>query len=136
MADRSRILSAALLGVAGGMRTFVPPAALSLRGRLVEHPLSYIVAGMALGEMAADKSPRMHSRLEAPGIAGRLAGSGSGGYVLAGPAGAAIAAGVAMAVAQVCSRGRGVLAARLGSDLPPALAEDAAAIAIAAYATR
>lgn len=136
MPDRSAILSAALLGVAGGMRTFVPPAALSVRGRLADGPLRWVAPAAAAGELVADKHPAMESRLEPMGIAGRLVGSGSAGFVLAGPAGAAAAAAVAMATAQVCARARAPLAARLGSDLPGALAEDAVSVAIAALATR
>jgi len=136
MADRSRLLSTALLGVAGGMRSFVPPAVLSARGRYAPVPRAYMVYGLALGELVADKHPKMGARTEPPGIAGRLLGSGSGGYVMAGREGAALCAGVALATSQVCTRLRGVLAAKLGSDLAGAFAEDALALGIAAYATR
>jgi uncharacterized membrane protein len=131
-----RLVDAAILGVAGGMRSFVPPAALSARGRYAPLPRPYVVYALALGELVADKHPRMGARTEPPGIAGRLLGSGSGGYVLAGREGAALCAGVALATAQICRRLRGVLADRLGSDLAGALAEDALALSIAAYATR
>lgn len=136
MSDRSKLASAALLGLAGGMRSFVPPAALCLRGRYAPVPRAYMVYGLSIGELVADKHPKMGSRTEPPGVAGRLAGSGSGGYVLAGPAGAAVCAAVALASSQVYTRARGALAKRLGSDLPGAFAEDALALAIAAYATR
>lgn len=136
MADAERLVNAAILGIAGGMRSFVPPAMLSARGRYAPVPRAYMVYGLALGELVADKHPRMGARTEPPGVAGRLLGSGSGGYVMAGREGAALCAGVAMVTSQICTRLRGVLAARLGSDLAGAFAEDVAAIAIAAYATR
>ena len=136
MAKRSEILSAALLGVAGGMRSFIPPAALAARRRLPDPRLRTVALIAIAGELVADKHPAMESRLQPLGIAGRLFGSGSGGFVLAGPAGAVVAAAVAMASAQVCARGRVAVSARVGSDLPLALAEDGAAIAISAYATR
>ena len=136
MPERSPLVSAAILGLAGGMRTFVPPAALSLRGRLIDAPLAYIVAGLAVCELAADKHPGMASRLEAQGTLARLAASGSAGAILAGPLGAAVAAAAAMATAQACSRARVALAPRVGSDLPAALAEDCASLALAAWATR
>ncbi|MGZ4278271.1 MAG: hypothetical protein ACXVFN_07720 [Solirubrobacteraceae bacterium] len=136
MPDRARILSAAVLGLAGGMRTFVPPAALSLRGRLVAPPLALIVAGTAAGEMAADKHPAMPSRLGAQGIVARLAASGGAGAVLGGPAGAVAAAVAAMASAQACSRARVAIRRRTGHDMPAALVEDVLSASLAALATR
>ena len=136
MADADRLVNAAILGIAGGMRSFVPPAVLSARGRFGPLPRTYMVYGVALGELIADKHPKMGARTQPPGIAGRLLGSGSGGHVLAGREGAALAAGVAMVVSRLCVPTRSALARRLGSDLPGALVEDALALAIAAYATR
>jgi uncharacterized membrane protein len=136
MTEPPELLSAALLGVAGGMRSFVPLAALGLRGRLPGGPLRTVVLVASAGELVADKHPAMESRLRPMGLAGRLVGSGAGGYVLAGPAGAALGAAVAMATAQASARGRGALAGRLGSDLPAAFAEDGASAAIAALSTR
>jgi uncharacterized membrane protein len=136
MPDRSRLLSAAVLGLAGGMRTFAPPAALGLRGRILDPPLARIVAGTLAGELVADKHPAMQSRLAVQGIAARLLASGGAGAALAGLPGAAVAAAAAMVSAQACSRGRVALAARTGTDVPWAVLEDALSLGLATLATR
>src|SRR3954453_22213840 len=96
MANRDDLLAAALLGAAGGMRTFVPLAALSLRGHAdLGGTMRLIVGGAAAGELGAEKLPQAPSRLEPLGLGGRTATAALAGLVIAGPAGSALAAAVA-----------------------------------------
>ncbi|UJA19200.1 hypothetical protein HJD18_02595 [Thermoleophilia bacterium SCSIO 60948] len=127
---------AAVLGLAGGMRSQVPWAAMAIRDRGFRRPGGLIPIGAFAGELIADKSPRMPSRLRARGLAFRLAGSGSVGFALAGPRGAAVAASTAMASAQVMSRGRVALGERTGIPDPVLAAiEDGLALGLALWAT-
>lgn len=125
-----------LLGMAGGMRTFVPPAVLALDGRITGR--ARIVAfAFCAGELVADQIPGIPSRLEARGIAGRLISSALAGRALTGETqGALLAAGTAFTSAQVCARGRAALAARTGSDRPWAVLEDVLALGVGTLAVR
>src|SRR5580700_5259431 len=74
------LVSAALLGLGGGLRSFAPPAALALRVRgPLAGPARFIAFGAAAGELIADKQPQMSSRLALRGLALRLGFSSSGG---------------------------------------------------------
>src|ERR1700722_12669115 len=119
-------LGAALaFGLGGGMRSFAPAVALTLRGR---GPLAgrarFIVIGAAAAELIADKVPSMPSRWSPRGMLPRVAFSAAGGRALGGGSGAAIAAAAAVGAAFAGSRLRVKVPGR-GRQLAAALAEDA-----------
>ena len=126
---------AALLGGVSGMRTFMAPAVLALRGRLVRNPARYALLAAAAGELAADKYPAIPDRIDPPGLAGRLTSAAVSGRTVAGAPGAALAAGIALAAAAASWRVRGELAEQVPDPLLGA-AEDALAISLAWVATR
>ena len=69
----SALRDAALLGGVSGMRTFMAPAMLAVRGRLRRRrELRVLVA--AAGELAGDKIPAIPDRIEPPALAGRVTG--------------------------------------------------------------
>jgi hypothetical protein len=134
-----RGLSAAIgLGLAGGMRTFVPPAAIALRDRRPDSRVLRLAVLLAsAGELAADKHPSAPSRTDPVGLAGRLAASGSVGLVCAGPLGGLFAGGAAIASAFAMHAVRGELGERTGLPDPVlGSVEDSLAFAIARAATR
>jgi uncharacterized membrane protein len=138
MADDDRDLtSAALLGLAGGMRTFAPLTALSLHEMAgFGGPFRFIAVGAAGGELVADKHPDMPSRLAPRGFGLRLLFSGLGGFVLGGPRGALVGSAVAGTTAFALNRTRVALQSRTGRNAPWGAVEDALAIGLAAAATR
>jgi uncharacterized membrane protein len=113
---------AAALGFSAGLRTFTPQAAL--------HPRRQTVL-MAAGEIAVDKLPITPSRLEPPGLIGRLASGAFAGVVVAGRTGAAVGALAALTGSYAGARVRG-----LRPGFSTALAEDAVAVGIALAAVR
>ena len=120
-----RLVSAALLGLGGGLRSFAPPVALAVRGRgPLTGPARYIAFGAATGELIADKQPQMASRLALRGLALRLAFSSSGGRDLGGWEGAGVATVAALAAAFAGSRLRVKVHGR-PAQLAAAVAEDA-----------
>ncbi len=124
-----------ILGLGGGMRTFMPPAMLALHGRMGRRgrTAALLVAG---GELVADKLPQMRTRLEPGGLGARAISSGLSARALAGDGAAPVAAAVALASAFACARGRAALAARTGSDVPWAVLEDALSVGLVALAVR
>jgi hypothetical protein len=127
----SRRLDAALLGLAGSMRTFTPGAALAARGRLPERvrPLAY---GAAAIEYAYDVSPVALRRTRWPALGARTVVGTLAGARLAGPAGAAIGGVAACAGTFASYEARRRAGAATGvPDLALALAEDAIAIGLA-----
>ena len=124
-ASNRQLRSAALLGLACGLRTFSAPAALALRKRPLNAPRRAVLLA-ALGELVADKLPSMPSRLERRGLTGRLLSSSATGGAVAGPTGAATAALAALASAVAGNRARSAIASPLG-----AFAEDGLAIGLA-----
>jgi uncharacterized membrane protein len=122
-----------LTGVAAGSRTFVPAGALVLRGRA---PRLLLLA--TVGELVGDKLPWAPSRLDPGPLGGRAVSGAVGAVALGGGGGGALlgAAG-ALAGAWAGARGRARLSAGgTRSDLPGAVAEDAAALALAWAVTR
>ncbi|MDT4928127.1 MAG: hypothetical protein QOF92_994 [Pseudonocardiales bacterium] len=95
----------------------------------------------AAGELIGDKLPQTPSRTSPPGLLPRVALGATAASVLAGRRGesqrlaAAIGALAAAATSFGGVRARAAWAARVGSDLPGALAEDALAVATAFTAT-
>jgi uncharacterized membrane protein len=89
-ASASAVLErAAVLGAATGMRSTVALTALILRRRdglpaVLRHPAARPIAAVADGaELVADKLPGTPSRLDPPGLAGRLIFAGLAAAVLA-----------------------------------------------------
>ena len=134
---------AAVLGAATGMRSTVALTALILRRRdglpaALRHPAARLIAVVADGaELVADKLPGTPSRLDPPGLAGRLVFAGLAAAVLArsehrGPILPALTASVtALAAAKICHDARAALD-RCLPDPVVAVAEDALAIGFAA----
>jgi len=134
---------AAALGAATGLRSTVALAALILRRNdglpaVLRHPAARPAAALAdAGELVADKLPATPSRLEPPGLAGRVVSASLAAAVLARsghrrplPA-MAVASAAALAAAKVCHDARAALARHL-PDPAVAVAEDALAIGLAA----
>jgi hypothetical protein len=130
------LVSAALLGLGGGLRSFAPPVALALRGRgPLAGPARFIAFGAAAGEFIADKQPQMGSRLALRGLALRLGFSSSGGRDLGGWEGAGVATVAALAAAFAGSRLRVEVHGR-PAQLAAAVAEDTLSYALVLAAVR
>ncbi|MEA2170561.1 MAG: hypothetical protein QOF76_3861 [Solirubrobacteraceae bacterium] len=127
---------AALLGFAGSMRTFAPPAVLAARGRVRGRPRVALVA-MGLQELAYDKIPGIPSRAEWWGVAARGTSSGLSAASFMGPEGGAVAAASAVGSTYLTVKARQWVCARTGwRDQYYALAEDAVCVALLWAATR
>jgi uncharacterized membrane protein len=147
----SVLLRAAVLGVATGGRSATGLAALAVTtprsaggwvGRLGGTWGRRLALAAALGELAADKSPAVPSRLSPPALAGRVTAGLVGGAALARRAGAApvvpalVAAGAVVAGSVVGARWRAYAAGKGWNPLAAALAEDAVVLTLAAAAAR
>jgi uncharacterized membrane protein len=136
------------LGLATGARASAPLTALTwTAGRRdpswLAHPATKALASaMSAGESIGDQLPSAPSRLEPAGIAPRLVLGAAAGALLArrhrgspwsGAAIGVVAAGVG---AVAGSRFRAVAAAKLSSDHPGAVVEDAVVVGLAGYASR
>jgi uncharacterized membrane protein len=128
------ILLALGIGFAGGLRTFMPVAALRFPYRDWTSVLALVVE---LGEVIGDKLPRVPSRLSPGPLVGRCVVGGYGGLVVGGKLGLDVAAAVLIGIAGAvfgalsgAAYRRGVARVRL-PDLWFALIEDAVAAAIA-----
>ena len=142
-AQGSVLEHAAVLGAATGMRSTVALAALILRRSdglpaVLQHPAARRIAVTADGtELVADKLPGTPSRLDPPGLIGRLIFASLAAAVLArsehrGPIPSMLTASVAaLASAKICHDVRAALARRLPAPAV-AVAEDALAIGLAA----
>ena len=131
------VARAALLGIAGGMRTTVPLATLAARGRIARTgPGRYLIFAATAAELVGDKSPAAADRTGAVGLPGRLATSAFAGRSLGGWPG--LAAGLLGAGIGTFTSFR--LRAQ-GSDVLPlaepvvAALEDAVALGLGALAT-
>jgi uncharacterized membrane protein len=134
---------AAVLGAATGMRSTVALAALVLRRSdglpaVFRNPTARRIAALADGaELVADKLPMTPSRLDPPGLAGRLISAGLAAMVLARSAhrtpipAVLTASAAALAAARVCHDARAALARRV-PDPAVGLVEDVLAIGLAA----
>jgi len=128
---------AALLGVAGGLRTFMPPAALVVRQGRPSGRAGTALVVAAAGELIGDKLPQMPSRTDSRGLAARFTSSGACGFALAGPRGAGVAGASAMAGAFAGFHARRWLGRRTGWPDPAcAVVEDGVAVGLAALGTR
>ncbi|KPF66925.1 hypothetical protein IP88_12495 [alpha proteobacterium AAP81b] len=140
------ILLALLIGIIAGLRTMMAPTAiawaaatggLDLAGSwlafLGARYTPWIFTALALGELVTDKLPVTPSRKTPPQFIARLISGGLGGAAIGIGVGSlwfGLALGVVGAVIGTFggAAARGWLAARLGSDRPAALIEDAVAI--------
>ncbi|MBJ7602129.1 MAG: hypothetical protein JF888_02880 [Candidatus Dormibacteraeota bacterium] len=128
---------AAALGAAGGLRTFLPLAALGARGAPRRPWLARGLGVLAGGELIGDKLPATPSRLAGPALAGRAVSAGLAGARLAGPTGAAVAV-----LASAVTAYGGYHARRRLTEITPlpdwavALAEDSLALALAGVGSR
>jgi uncharacterized membrane protein len=148
------LVSAAILGVACGLRAMIGLAAvswaanssyLSLEGTwlsFVGKPMTpYITSVLALGELVTDKLPKTPSRLVPPQFGARLVIGGLGGAAIGIPHGHLAAGLIAGLIGSVVGtvagfKGRALLARAFGRNLPAALLEDVLAIALAFLALR
>jgi uncharacterized membrane protein len=103
----------------------------------LRHPAARLIAATADGaELVVDKLPGTPSRLDPPGLTGRLISASPAAAVLAcsehrGPIPSMLTASVAaLAAAKICHDARAALARRL-PDPVVAVAEDALAIGLA-----
>jgi uncharacterized membrane protein len=132
--DPADLGAALAFGLGGGMRSFAPAVAVTLRGR---GPLAgrarFVVIGAA-AELIADKLPSMPSRWSPRGMLPRVAFSAAGGRALGGRPGAVVAAAAAVGSAFVGSRLRVKVPGR-GRQLAAALAEDALSYGLVLTAT-
>ena len=146
------LLCAFVLGLVAGLRTFMAPAVVSWCARVgilsvASTPLAFmgykytplIFTLLAVIELVGDKLPRTPSRKSPPQFIARIV-SGSLAGVTIGAAAQSLLLGLVLgalgAVAGTLggAAARGKLAAAYGRDLPAALTEDLAAIAIAVAA--
>ncbi|WP_417309948.1 DUF4126 family protein [Devosia sp.] len=143
------IIAILMLGLAAGLRTFMPLAAISVAAffgwidlsgtwaAFVGHPVTtVIVVLLALGELYGDTRPETPSRLMLPALIGRTIAGALAGLIVSLPAGnpwlgliLGAIAGVAGTYGGHAARLR--LAKALKRDLPAALIEDAVAIGLA-----
>ena len=127
-------LSAFLLGIVAGLRTFTAPAALFLaKGGTA----GYILAAIALGELVGDKLPKCPSRLNPLAVMARMISGGFVGWTLAGGRRAdTLACAVLGILGALVGTFFGHAARSAGTKkigaIPAALVEDAVAIGLAA----
>ena len=138
----------AALGLATGSRASAALTALTWTANRrdpawLDHPVTRAAASaMSAGESVGDQLPSAPSRLEPAGLVPRVVLGGFAGGVLARRYGASMWSGAAIAVAGVAAgayggvRLRALAAAKLGSDHPGAVLEDAAVVGLGAFATR
>ena len=127
----SLLLRAAALGAAAGGRSVTPLAAVADRGFL-----RVAARAAALGELVVDKLPGTPSRLAPAPLAGRVVAGALAAGIYAHRRGrsvilpAAVAGAAAIAASYAGASWRS-FAGRHGLDLPAAIAEDAATVALA-----
>jgi uncharacterized membrane protein len=143
-------LSALLIGVICGLRTFMGPAAVSWAARLGWLPVGdswaaflgsaytpYIFTVLALIELVVDQLPQATSRKAPPSFGARILSGGFCGAVVGTASGSLIGGLIAGIVGAVIGTLGGYaarmrLAKAFGKDMPAAFIEDAVAI-VGAY---
>ena len=130
-ADPAAAVAPLGLGIANGMRTMTPPAAVALRRAGTPDPLRWALVLAAIAELGLDKHPAAPSRSGLQGMPGRaLAGSGVGWFAN-GHEGALIGGSSAVASGLAMETLRGRLGERF--EVPDAalgVVEDAIAVAL------
>ena len=143
------LLCSFLLGIVAGLRAMMAPAVVSWFARsgvlaVASTPLAFmgfrytpiIFTVLAVGELINDKLPKTPSRKAPPSFIARIVSGGLTGATI-GAAGNSLFLGLIVgAIGAVAgtlggAAARAKLAAALGRDLPAALIEDVAGIAIA-----
>ncbi|WP_373873481.1 hypothetical protein, partial [Actinoplanes octamycinicus] len=137
MAD-SVLVRSAVLGASAGARSLTPLARLALRKR---GWIRVAAGAAALGEMVFDKSAKAPSRLKPAPLAGRvvlgaIAGAAYARRRGAGMVGPAAVAGLTAGAASFAGARWRAYAARHDFAVPGAVAEDAAAVALAWASSR
>lgn len=138
-----------LLGVATGGRNMVGVAALAVTARPPKSQkalwLRRVAVAASAGELVVDKLPQTPSRLETRSVVARVVVGGLAGGLLSWREGAGrvrtgvcavLGAGGAAAGTQAGAAWRKAASDRAGDDLPGALAEDAASLALALSSAR
>ena len=146
----SLYVTALLIGVIAGLRTFMAPAAVSWAARLGWLPVGdtwaafmgfaytpYIFSVLALVELVTDQLPQTPSRKVPPQFGARIVSGGFAGAVIGTAGGSLIGGLVAGIVGAVFgtlggSEFRTRLGKAFGKDMPAAFIEDAIAI-VGAY---
>jgi uncharacterized membrane protein len=125
-----------LLGIAAGLRTFTPWAALGVRGRLAGgRAVRRATVALALGEWVGDKVPQVPPRTQPGPLVARLLSGAVAGGLVDGRRGVALGAGGALAGAFGGQHGRAALGRALRRPDPViAVGEDALAAALAVTA--
>jgi uncharacterized membrane protein len=126
------LVRAAVLGIAAGLRTFMPHVGLAVRGHYGHGAGRTAILVAAGGELIGDKLPTAPSRTMIFSLAGRAGSGAAAGDRVAGRAGIALGAAGAVASSFGGERARAALVDRLDvADVWIALAEDALAIGLA-----
>jgi uncharacterized membrane protein len=146
----SLYISALLIGVIAGLRTFMAPAAVSWAAKLGWLPVGdtwaafmgyaytpYIFSLLALVELVTDQLPKTPSRKVPPQFGARIVSGGFAGAVIGTAGGSLIGGLIAGIVGAIIgtlggAEFRGRLAKAFGNDMPAAFIEDAVAI-VGAY---
>jgi uncharacterized membrane protein len=133
-ARNEKLVAAALLGGAAGLRCITPVAAVTTAGRLgVDQRLRNAALIAAAGELLTDKLPWTPNRTSRLPYAGRVASGALCGWSVAGRRGALVGAAAATKTTFVGFHVRR-LAARRSSKLRAALREDVVALGAAGLA--
>lgn len=135
---RRGLCAAIGLGLAGGMRAFVPAATIALRDhRPKSRLLRMSIVTVSAVELAADKLPSTPSRTEPEGLGARAAVSGAVGWSCAGPIGGLLAGATAIGSAFAMHAVRRDAGRQTGLPDPIfGVIEDLVALGIARAATR
>ena len=142
------LASALLLGIVAGLRSMLAPAIVSWFAwsgvlPVANTPLAFmgyrftpfILTVFAIAELITDKLPKTPSRKAPPGFIARIVTGALSGATI-GAAGHSLAMGLVLGIIGAVAgtfggaAARGKLAAAFGRDLPAALVEDIAGIAI------
>jgi uncharacterized membrane protein len=133
--DGADVRRAAVLGTVTGARTFLAPAALTLRGRLGT-AAKFALPALAAGELIGDKLPTAPPRSEGPGLFGRVLSGAFSGRVSGGTRGARVGAAFALAATYPSQSLRAQIVKRTPiPDIACAVPEDLIAAALAAAAS-
>ena len=128
-----KLLAAALLGAATGMRSLTPEAVLVARGKLTrEEGVRNLILIAAAGELVADKLPFVPSRIKPGPYLGRISSGAFSGRTVGGEEGALVGGAASAITTFLGYQGRKAASRRSATrGFVAALVEDALAIATA-----